>query len=166
MKVRRDMAWAAAEINDRPRGSAADHLSKGGEQAALNRPVIQCVLELVSVQGCDCIVGRAGTVQIGLRHGQDNTRPPRHARPLHAERPRIRRRGVLPFTANDHAGVEGPIVLYDRPTGEGDRGIYRGQDQLNKRRIDDMLNGYTRREPKPPLAEYDEDQPEQPESDG
>jgi hypothetical protein len=41
MKVRRDMAWAAAEINDRPRGSAADHLSKGGEQAALNRPIIQ-----------------------------------------------------------------------------------------------------------------------------
>jgi hypothetical protein len=60
------MAWATAEINDRPRGSAADHLSEGGEQAALNRPVIQCVLELVSVEACECIVCRAGSVQIGL----------------------------------------------------------------------------------------------------
>jgi integrase len=37
-----------------------------------------------------------------------------------------------------------------------------GQDQLNRRRIDDALNGYTRREAKPPLP--DDDQPEQPDS--
>lgn len=66
MKVRRDMAWAAAEVNDRSRGSAANHLGEGGKQATLNRPVIQRVLELVSVATCDCIVGRAGSAQMGL----------------------------------------------------------------------------------------------------
>jgi hypothetical protein len=66
VEVRCDMAWSAAEISDWPRGCVAYLLSEGREQAALDRPVIQHVPELVSVEGCDRIVGRAGSKQIGL----------------------------------------------------------------------------------------------------
>jgi hypothetical protein len=39
-----------------------------------------------------------------------------------------------------------------------------GQDQLNKRRIDDALNGYSRREPDTSSTETDENELEQPDS--
>ena len=53
------MARTAAEVNDRPRRRTPNRLSECGKQAALNQPVIQRVLKPVSVEGCDCIVGRA-----------------------------------------------------------------------------------------------------------
>jgi hypothetical protein len=39
-----------------------------------------------------------------------------------------------------------------------------GQDQLNKGRVDDVLNGYSQREPDTPSTGTDEDEPEQPDS--
>jgi len=41
VQVRRDMARPAAEVSDYSRRPASDHLSEGGEQGALGRPVIQ-----------------------------------------------------------------------------------------------------------------------------
>ena len=72
------MSRPAAEVSDYSRRPAPDHLSEGGEQSALCRPVIQCVFELVSVDGGDRVVGRAGGMQIGLTHARDGTLPPRH----------------------------------------------------------------------------------------
>jgi hypothetical protein len=76
VQVRRDVARPAAEVCDYSRRLAPDHLSEGGEKGAFGRPVIQCVFELVSVDGGDGVVGRAGGMQIGLTHDRDGTLPP------------------------------------------------------------------------------------------